>query len=128
MNLVPDKAKAYSEVFRVLKPGGHFSISDVVLEGALPKTLMNVAEMYAGCISGAIQKDVYLKAIHDAGFKNVTIQKQKAILLPDDILKEYLSESDIKTYKESGVGIFSITVYGEKEKKDQPCCPPGCCN
>jgi len=101
---------------------------DVVLEGALPKTLMNVAEMYAGCISGAIQKDVYLKAIHDAGFKNVTIQKQKAILLPDDILKEYLSESDIKTYKESGVGIFSITVYGEKEKKDQPCCPPGCCN
>ncbi|MBK8363631.1 MAG: arsenite methyltransferase [Bacteroidetes bacterium] len=128
LNLVPDKVKAYSEVFRVLKPGGHFSISDVVLEGALPKTLMNVAEMYAGCISGAIQKDVYLKAIHDAGFKNVTIQKQKAILLPDDILKEYLSESDIKTYKESGVGIFSITVYGEKEKKDQPCCPPGCCN
>ena len=128
LNLVPDKVKAYSEVFRVLKPGGHFSISDVVLEGALPKTLMNVAEMYAGCISGAIQKDVYLKAIHDAGFKNVTIRKQKAILLPDDILKEYLSESDIKTYKESGVGIFSITVYGEKEKKDQPCCPPGCCN
>ncbi|MFZ7116695.1 MAG: arsenite methyltransferase [Bacteroidota bacterium] len=127
LNLVPDKAKAYSEVFRVLKPGGHFSISDVVLEGTLPKGLMDVAEMYAGCISGAIQKEVYMKAIQDAGFKNVTIQKQKAIIVPDDILKEYLSESDIKIYKDSGVGVYSITVYGEKEK-DQACCAPGCCN
>jgi arsenite methyltransferase len=125
LNLVPDKQKAYNEVFRVLKPGGHFSISDVVLDGQLPATLLQAAEMYAGCVSGAISKEQYLNTIKDAGFSNTSIQKQKPIIIPDDILNNYLSETEIKSYKESGVGIYSITVYGEKEKT---CCAPGCCN
>lgn len=125
LNLVPDKKKAYSEVFRVLKPGGHFSISDVVLNGELPAALLQAAEMYAGCVSGAMGKDRYMNTIKKAGFTNISIQKQKAIAIPDDILKNYLSEAEIKSYKESGVGIFSITVYGEKE---MGCCKPGCCN
>jgi len=125
LNLVPDKQAAYNEVFRVLKPGGHFSISDVVLEGNLPTALLETAEMYAGCVSGATDKDKYIKTIQDAGFKNVSIQKQKQINLPDDILRQYLSESEIQAYRESRVGIYSITVYGEKDKE---CCAPGCCN
>jgi arsenite methyltransferase len=59
MNLVPDKAKAYKEVFRVLKPGGHFSISDVVLNGSLPEAILHAAEMYAACVSGALEKNTY---------------------------------------------------------------------
>src|SRR6187401_2651369 len=61
LNLVPDKDAVIKEIFRVLKPGGHFSISDIVLEGILPTALKEAAEMYVGCVSGAIQKQVYLE-------------------------------------------------------------------
>jgi len=114
LNLVPDKQKAFSEIFRVLKCKGHFSISDVVLEGNLPEQLAKDAEMYAGCVSGAIQKTEYLKIIEHSGFKNVVVQKQKSILLPDEILSKYLSEHQLADYKNSNIGIFSITVYAEK--------------
>lgn len=128
LNLVPDKAKAYKEVFRVLKPGGHFSISDVVLVGELPQAVVKDAEMYAGCVSGAMQKADYLSIIEKAGFTNVTIQKEKAIVIPDDILLSYISREMIDEYKNSGKGIFSITVYAEKSAETKPCCGPSCCN
>ncbi len=114
LNLVPDKDKVFKEIFRVLKPGGHFSISDVVLVGSLPQALQKDAEMYAGCISGAIQKESYLNLIQSNGFINITIQKEKTINIPDDILKNYLNEEEIKSFKTDITGIFSITVYAEK--------------
>jgi arsenite methyltransferase len=128
LNLVPNKQKAFAETYRVLKPGGHFSISDVVLAGDLPAGLVNDAEMYAGCVSGAIQKEEYLEIIRKAGFENVVVQKEKAIQLPDEILKDYLSEEGIKQFRESNTGIFSITVYGDKPA-EAACCAPGsgCC-
>src|SRR4051794_21667533 len=129
LNLVPDKDGVFKEMFRVLKPGGHFSISDIVLEGQLPKEIREAAEMYAGCVAGAIQKEVYLEMIKANGFKNIAVQKDKAIIVPDDILNNYLSAEQIKTFKQSGTGIRSITVYAEKpveEKKS--CCGPECCN
>lgn len=127
LNLVPDKQKAISEIHRVLKPGGHFSISDIVLKGILPPALLRTAELYAGCISGAIQKEAYLAMVKNAGFDNVQVQKEKPIHVPDDILKQYLSEAELAEYKSSGVGIFSITVYAGK--KNEPCCDPAdkCC-
>lgn len=130
LNLVPNKAKVISEIFRVLKPGGHFSISDIVLEGELPERWREVAELYAGCVSGAIQKKVYLDLITAAGFKNIIIQKDKPIIVPDDILANYLSADEIVQYKQGDVKISSITVYAEKPAKDERnCCEPGsgCC-
>jgi arsenite methyltransferase len=136
MNLVPDKAKAFAETFRVLKAGGHFSISDIVLIGALPNGLKQNAEMYAGCISGAIQKDEYLNVIEAAGFVNVDVQKNKAINLPDEILQNYLNAQEMSAFKRGEVGIFSITVYAEKplpkpksEAAKAACCGEGstCC-
>ncbi len=124
LNLVPDKPKAFNEMFRILKPGGHFSISDVVIKGELPESLKNDAEMYAGCVSGAIQMEEYLKIIQDSGFINITIQKEKTINLPDEILKNYLTDVEITQYRQGSVGIFSITVYGDKPSA---CCEPGCC-
>ena len=124
LNLVPNKDGVFKEIFRVLKPGAHFSISDIVLVGKLPANIQNAAEMYAGCVSGAVQKEVYLELIEANGFTNITIQKEKAVIVPDDILKNYLSKEEIADFKNSKTGIFSITVYAEK-----PCCDPksGCC-
>jgi arsenite methyltransferase len=125
LNLVPNKSNVFKGIFRVLKPNGHFSISDVVLIGELPEQLKKVAEMYSGCISGAIQKSEYLNLIEASGFKNITIQKEKAIVIPDDILLAYLPAEEVSAFKNSNVGIFSITVYAEKP---EACCAPGCCS
>jgi len=142
LNLVPNKQKVIAEIFRVLKPGGHFSISDIVLVGNLPDALNEDAEMYAGCVAGAVQKTEYLQFIKDAGFQNIQIQKEKPIIIPNDILEKYLSSEGVKTFNTSDTGIFSITVYAEKdgtkvekpkvklaEINDEPCCSPdgNCC-
>lgn len=125
LNLVPDKKQAFAETFRVLKKGGHFSVSDIVLVGDLPEGLQKSAEMYAGCVSGAIQKMEYLSIIKEAGFNKIDIQKEKRITLPDEILKEYLSPKEMEDFKIGNTGIFSITVYAEKP---EACCGPSCCN
>lgn len=114
LNLVPNKARAFAEILRVLRPGGHFSISDVVLTGPLHPQLQAAAEMYAGCVAGAIQRDEYLALIQQAGFEEVSIEKQKPILIPDNILMEYLSAAELEAFRQNPVGIFSITVYGQK--------------
>ena len=111
---VPDKEKAFAEMYRIIKPGGHFCVSDIVLKGELPAELKKSAEMYAGCVSGAIQQDDYLEIINNAGFKNVDVKKTKVIELPDDVLKNYLSEEEMNIFKENKIGIFSITVVGYK--------------
>ncbi len=153
LNLVPNKAAVFAEIKRVLKAGGHFSISDVVLEGELPQALRQAAEMYAGCVAGAMQKKDYLKLIDEAGFVGRITQKEKVINIPDEILADYLTPDEILAYRASDLGIFSITVFAqkptqqpaEKEKnditeggeipkitlqvKEKSCCPPnsGCC-
>jgi SAM-dependent methyltransferase len=125
LNLVPNKDGVFKEMFRVLKAGGHFSISDVVLVGALPEALRKDAEMYAGCVAGAIQKEVYLELIVQNGFTNITVQKEKVIVIPDDILSNYLNAEQLASFKNGTTGIFSITVYAQKPAG---CAPgSGCC-
>src|SRR5687768_13685877 len=114
LNLVPDKQQAFAETFRILKKGGHFSVSDIVLVGDLPEALQKSAEMYVGCVSGAIQKEQYLSIIEKAGFDNIHIQKEKRISLPVEILNQYLSTDQIIEFNNGKRGIYSITVYGEK--------------
>lgn len=127
LNLVPNKGGVFKEIFRVLKPGGHFSISDIVLDGPLPASLKQAAEMYAGCVAGAIQKEAYLELIAKNGFVNITLQKEKIIEIPDDILKGYLSAEQIKEFRNTTGGIQSITVYAEKAAETGSC-GPDCCN
>jgi arsenite methyltransferase len=114
MNLVPNKKKAFGETFRIIKRGGHFSISDIVLQGELPDDLRKEATLYAGCISGAVQKEEYLRIIKEAGFTTLVVQKERKIEIPNEIYAKILSVDQIREYKKSQVGIFSITVYAEK--------------
>ncbi len=114
LNLVSDKRKAFSEIYRILKPGAHFCVSDIVIRGEMTEELRKSAEMYAGCVSGAVTQDEYLKIIGEAGFKNIEIKKSKQIDLPEELLSQYLSEPGFKDYKNNLKGIFSITVVGYK--------------
>lgn len=100
LNLVPDKQKAFREIYRVLKPGGHFCISDVVVSGPLPRKLQDAAEMVAGCVSGALHKQQYLEIIQKQGFLQTEVHREKEIIIPNSILLNY--------------GIFSITVSAKK--------------
>ncbi len=114
MNLVPDKQKAFAEISRVLKVGGHFSISDIVHTGTLPAGILKAAEMYAGCVAGASERGAYLGIIKSAGFKNIAIKKERSIILPDDLLLKYVSEEELAAYKNSRAGLYSITIYADK--------------
>jgi ubiquinone/menaquinone biosynthesis C-methylase UbiE len=127
LNLVPNKDGVFKEIYRVLKPGGHFSISDVVLIGELPEALRSTAEMYAGCVSGAITKDVYLDLIKSNGFENIKLEKEKQIHIPTEILKNYLDDAAINEFSSGSSGIISITVSAQKPSEKEACCGPECC-
>lgn len=114
LNLVPDKEMAFSETYRILKRGGHFSISDIITKGELAGEIKSDAEMYAGCVAGAIDKDEYIDIVKQTGFRNLEIQKIKEIYLPDDLLKKSLSDNELEKFRQSYVGIYSITLYAEK--------------
>lgn len=129
LNLVPDKARAFAEMYRVLKPGGHFCVSDIVLGGILPDGLRHVAELYAGCVSGAVEAETYLGLLKEAGFQQITVHKNREILLPTDLLEAYLSPEQLAQYRNQGGVVRSITVSGYKPlQAEGACCSPGCCN
>lgn len=115
LNLLPEKNRIFKEIYRVLKPGGHFCVSDVVLNGTFPKEFTDNAALYAGCIASAIQKEDYLAEIEKAHFANIEVKRTKTVLIPDDVLEAHLEASALARYKAGQAGIYSITVTGEKK-------------
>jgi arsenite methyltransferase len=115
LNLVPDKGAAFSEIHRVLKPGGHFCVSDIVLVGELPEALADAAIAYAGCVAGAQKKEEYMGTIKAAGFGEAMIRSTRQVHLPDKVLVEVLGDEEAAALNASGFGIYSITVVGYKE-------------
>lgn len=113
-NLIPNKQKAIEETHRILRTGGHFSISDIVTVGNIPEDLKKEAELYAGCVAGAIPKKEYVQLFKNLGFKNIVIQKEREIKLPEEIVDALLSKEKKALFHSSDLGIFSITLYGEK--------------
>jgi len=126
LNLVPDKVKAFSEIYRILKPGGHLSVSDVVIKGELPQQIQEAAEMYAGCVAGAIQIEDYLNIMAEAGLKNIQIFKEKVIQIPDEVMLNFLKEDELEAFRKTGADIISITVYAEKPVSEGCGCGCGC--
>ena len=98
INLVPDKLKSFQEIYRVLKPGGSFVISDTVSIGNIPQSVRENTELWGACVAGSLEKSDYLETIRKAGFKSVEILKAKRYPVPA-----------IVTF-----GIESITVRGTK--------------
>jgi ubiquinone/menaquinone biosynthesis C-methylase UbiE len=127
LNLVPDKAKAFAEIRRVLKPGGHFCVSDVVLEGALPDKLRKAAELYVGCVAGALQKEDYLSIVRAAGFSDVRIATERETPIADEHLEAHLPPEEVAAYRATGARVISITVTAKKPAAKAPCCGPNCC-
>lgn len=128
MNFVLDKEKAFKEIFRVMKPGGHFSISDIVYSGSIPVGVLNASEMHVGCLSGASEKDEYLRIIEKEGFRNIQIKKERKIELPDDLLLKYMNNQNLIDYKNSSSGIYSVTIYADKlEGRNCSDSSGGCC-
>ena len=122
LNLVPDKSRAFYELCRTLKPGGHFCISDIVVEGELPPKIQKAAELYVGCVAGALQKSEYLETIRRTGFESVEVEKEREVHIPDESLLKYLTEEELKAFRESGTRILSITVRGERSSTANDIC------
>jgi SAM-dependent methyltransferase len=114
LNLVPDTARAFAEIHRVLKPDGHFCVSDIVVDGVLPAAIQHAAELYVGCVSGAMERTRYLQTIEAAGFTEIEILKDREIEIPAEALEVHLSPAEIETFRHSGVSIRSVTVNGQK--------------
>lgn len=114
LNLVPNKNKAYEEVYRVLKPTGHFCMSDVVLTADLPNKLKNRPELYASCVSGALLKEEYVQAIKNAGFTNIEIVKERPIILSDEKLKIALTDEELTNFRSQPSPVLSITIKATK--------------
>jgi ubiquinone/menaquinone biosynthesis C-methylase UbiE len=98
INLAPDKLRVFAEIYRVLKSGGRFSISDIVTHGHVPEKIRQDVEMWAGCVAGALDREIYLQVIRDAGFPDVRVNQ----------IQEY-------DYPQGAdYGFASITVEGQK--------------
>jgi SAM-dependent methyltransferase len=114
LNLVPDKARAFAEIYRVLRPGGSFTVSDIVVDGDMPVELRSVAELYAGCVSGAERREQYLGHITQSGFINVSTPKEKPIHIPNEVLQEVLAVMPEEKRNLEGARLVSVTVRGVK--------------
>ena len=116
-NLSPDKQAAFRETFRILRPGGHLSISDIVTDGILPAALLKEAEMYAGCVAGALTEDIYLEIVRNTGFTDITIMKKRKIELPVEITDRYRVTEELN--RPDGPGIYSLSVFAKKPLKPE---------
>jgi SAM-dependent methyltransferase len=117
LNLLPDKAPAFTEMFRVLRPGGRFCVSDIVATGALPDAVREVAGLHVGCIAGAMPQDAYLATIAAAGFAAVEVRTATPIELPDAVLAAYVDAATIAAFRRTGVELRSMTVVGRKPER-----------
>lgn len=114
LNLIPNKRKVFNEIYRLLRPNGHFCVSDIVVNGIFPKTFIDEASLYAGCIATAIQEDEYLGYIKEANFKGVRIVRRKRANIPQEVINTHLNKEQIEKLCNGEIGIYSITVIGEK--------------
>jgi SAM-dependent methyltransferase len=114
LNLVPDKRRAFAEIFRVLRPGGHFCVSDIVASQALPEWIQGIADAYAGCVAGAIPKDEYLRIIGESGFSETEVAAEKRIRVPAELIAQSLTAAQRAEAERQDLHVLSVTVKAVK--------------
>ena len=114
LNLVPDKVRAFAEIYRVLRPGAHFCVSDIVASAPLPEGIRHAAALYVGCVAGAEPEADYLAIVGNAGFRDVRVVKSRRIDLPEEALTSTLAANDITAARDTDLHVKSVTVVGVK--------------
>jgi arsenite methyltransferase len=127
INLSGDKDRVLQEAFRVLKPGGRFAISDVVVRGRVPAEIKKSLELWAGCVAGALSEEDYLEKLAKAGFDNIDIEATRVYNIDD--ARAFLSNSglDVDDLAKQVEGKF-ISALIRANKPAAACCVPGCCS
>ena len=114
LNLVPDKRRAFAEIFRVLRPGGHFCVSDIVASQALPEWIQGIADAYAGCVAGAIPREDYLRIIEESGFSEIDVAAERRIHVPAELISQSLTPAQRAEADRQDLHVLSVTVKAVK--------------
>jgi ubiquinone/menaquinone biosynthesis C-methylase UbiE len=114
LNLVPDKRRAFAEILRVLRPGGHFCVSDIVASQPLPDWIQGVADAYAGCVAGAIPREEYLQIIRETGFSEIEVAAEKRIQVPAALTAAALTPAQRAEAERHDLHVLSLTVKAVK--------------
>jgi arsenite methyltransferase len=136
INLAADKRKVFAEAFRVLKPGGRFAVSDVVVRGEVPAEIRRSMELWVGCVAGALEEKQFEAWLREAGFENPTLEPTRIYKLED--ARQFLAEAglDPDAIADDIDGKFMAAFVratkpaaapAESMKAAAPCCAPGCC-
>jgi ubiquinone/menaquinone biosynthesis C-methylase UbiE len=126
INLSADKDRVLREAFRVLKPGGRFAVSDVVVRGAVPDEVRKSMLLWVGCIAGALEEIEYLSKLTGAGFEQVSMEPTREYNVED--ARQFLTEAGVDV---DGIAplvngkFFSGFIRAQKPKA--ACCQTGCC-
>lgn len=123
INLSADKDRVLAEAFRVLKPGGRFAVSDVVVRGSVPDEVRQSVLLWVGCMAGALAENDYTAKLSKAGFEGVSIEPTRVYNIED--ARQFLTEA--------GVDVDAIAPQVNEKfmsafiRAAKPCCSPGCC-
>jgi SAM-dependent methyltransferase len=126
INLSADKSRVLREAFRVLKPGGRFAVSDVVVRGEVPEAVRQSMLLWVGCLAGALEEQDYQARLGDAGFGGVEIEPTRIYNVED--ARQFLSEAgvDVDAIAPQVEGRF-LSAFIRATKPTDACCAPGCC-
>ncbi|MDE3201910.1 MAG: arsenite methyltransferase [Acidobacteriota bacterium] len=131
INLAADKNRVLSEALRVLKPGGRFAVSDVVVRGDVPEAVRKSMTLWVGCIAGALDEHEYLAKLKAAGFEGISMEPTREYNVED--ARQFLTDSgvDVDAIAPTVNGkFFSAFIRASKPTQDKPkaaCCGPNCC-
>ncbi len=129
INLSGDKRRVLQEAFRVLKPGGRFAVSDVVVRGEIPAKARKSMELWVGCVAGALEEQEFLSLLTDAGFEAVSIEPTRVYEFED--AKAFLGAAgeDLEVLAQDVSGrVMGAFVRATKPVKAGACCGPDCCS
>jgi SAM-dependent methyltransferase len=130
INLSADKGRVLQEAFRVLRPGGRFAVSDVVVRGPVPAEIRSNVELWIGCVAGALEESEYRMKLAAAGFEAIDVEPTRIYKVED--ARQFLTGKglDVDTIAPQVEGKFASAFI--RAKKPQPwgtshCCEPSCC-